>query len=381
MEASFFQLNLSPQTQWGRGSASFSVTKISQWGRRVFLVHGSAFERIEWFYNALIAEGLQIERFTCAQEPTLDLVERGSRIAREFSAEVIVAIGGGAVIDCAKGIAGLAPASGALLDYLEVVGSGKTLETQPLPLIALPTTAGTGAEATANAVIDVPAAARKVSLRDRRLLPQLAVIDPGLTDGCPAQVTLASGLDAITQVIEPYVSGKANRFSDALCRAAIPLGLSALQRLMTQDSRNARDDMAWCSYCGGVALANAGLGAVHGLAGPLGGVMHGPHGAIAGRLLPAVLAENSRQAVGLAQDRLREVQQWLGDAFDVSGSDAIKALEAWIDRCGLPRLGEMGLKDEQIVSVAEAAAESSSMRGNPVPLTKAQLINILQCSI
>ncbi|MBS3785935.1 MAG: iron-containing alcohol dehydrogenase [Gammaproteobacteria bacterium] len=381
MEAAFFQLNLSPQTHWGRGSARKSVNKIKGWDRRVFLVHGGSFQRIEWLYDALVEQDLLVERFACAQEPTLDLVEQGSKIARAFSAEVVVAIGGGAVIDCAKGIAGLAPASGPLLDYLEVVGKGKTLEATPLPLIALPTTAGTGAEATANAVIGVPAAQRKVSLRDRRLLPQLAVIDPSLTDGCPADVTLASGLDAISQVIEPYVSCRANRFSDALCRSAIPVGLGALQSLMQQETQAARDDMAWCSYCGGVALANAGLGAVHGLAGPLGGVMHGAHGAIAGRLLPAVLTENSLQASGEAADRLLEVKHWLANAFGVPIPAAIAALDAWIDQSGLPRLGEMGLTEEHIVPVAKAAAESSSMRGNPVQLTQAQLVNILQCSI
>lgn len=380
MKADFFNLGLSPQIQWGRGSAKYSVDQIRQWGTRLVLVHGGNFARIKWFSDALKAAGYAVTPFACAREPDVDLVDQGSALARECRAEVVVAMGGGAVMDCAKAIAGLAPVAGELLDYLEVVGAGQALEQSPLPFIALPTTAGTGAEATANAVIEVPSARRKVSLRDSRLLARLAVVDPSLTDGCPAQVTLASGLDAITQVIEPYVSHRANRFTDALCRSAIPSGLAALQTLMRKESQEARDEMAWCSFCGGVALANAGLGAVHGLAGPLGGVMDGAHGAIAGRLLPAVLRENANQATGDAQRRFAAVMDWVGNAFGVAAADAVEALQAWIDDCGLPRLGQMGLLEEEIERVARTAQTSSSMRGNPVVLSDAQLSQVLKCS-
>lgn len=381
MKASVFKLGLSPQIAWGRGSAHSAVNQIAQLELPVMLVHGVGYSRIEWFYEALVAQGCDVSCFVCAHEPDIDLIEQGALHAREVAVGVVVAIGGGSVIDCAKAIAGLAPAAEPLIAYLEVVGGGQPLINPPLPLIALPTTAGTGAEATANAVIAVPEAKRKVSLRDKRLLPKLAVVDPSLTDGCPRAVTLASGLDAVTQVIEPYLSCRANRFTDALCRSAIPLGLAALQRLMAEEDQNARDDMAWCSFCGGVALANAGLGAVHGLAGPLGGVMTGPHGAIAGRLLPAVLRENRAVAPLAMHERFDEVDHWIAQVLKVPVDQAIDSLEYWVDQWGLPRLEQMGLAEQDIEAIASAAQSASSMRGNPVQLTDAQLVDILRRSI
>jgi alcohol dehydrogenase class IV len=267
------------------------------------------------------------------------------------------------------------------MDHLEVVGRGLPLAAPPLPLAALPTTAGTGAEVTRNAVIEVPEHRRKVSLRDRRMLPDLAIVDPALTDGTPKGVTLASGLDAVTQVIEPYVSSRANPLTDALCRDAIPRGLGALVRLMAAEDAGARDAMAWTSLCGGLALANSGLGAVHGLAGVLGGVTGAPHGAICGRLLPGVLAANRAAAGGRAADRLAEVEGWIGAALGVPAGEAVAALARWCDAQGLPRLAGMGLAEAECDAVAEAAGASSSMRGNPVALPPATLAAVLRAAL
>jgi len=223
-------------------------------------------------------------------------------------------------------------------------------------------------------VIGVPEARRKVSLRDARMLPALAIVDPALTDGCPRAVTLASGLDAITQVIEPYVSTRANPLTDALCRDAIPTGLAALIRLMDAEDAQARDAMAWTSLCGGLALANAGLGAVHGLAGPLGGLTGAAHGAICGALLPAVLRANRVAVADPA--RLDQVAGWIGAAFGEPGADMARAtalLSGWSRGCGLPGLSALGIDAAACDAAAEAAAASSSMKANPAVLSAADL--------
>ncbi len=364
---------------FGRGQARSAVPRLAALGSRVVLVGGA---RADWLAAALAAEGVVVARFPCHAEPDVALVQAGVRAAQEFRADAVVALGGGAAIDAGKAIAALVPATRPMEDHLEVVGAGLPLDHAPLPFAALPTTAGTGAEVTRNAVIGVPAAGRKVSLRDLRMLPRLAVVDPGLTDGCPRAVTLASGLDAITQVIEPFVSSRANPLVDALCRAAIPRGLAALQRLMQGEDPAARDEMAFVSLCGGLALANAGLGAVHGLAGPLGGLTGAAHGALCGVLLPPVLRANRRVVgAGDAAARLEEVGAMIGAAFGlrVPGVDAAtQALAAWSSDAGLPGLRAQGVSSAAMDQAAEMALSASSMKANPVPLQVTVLRALLE---
>lgn len=380
MQPAAFRLNLPAAIEFGRGATNQTAAAVVAHGKRILVVHGAHQSRAQWLLDALAEAGGMTETMACPREPDVALVEQGASIGRAHQAEVVVGIGGGAVIDLAKALAGLIPAQGAVLDYLEVVGGGMALDAAPLPFVALPTTAGTGAEVTANAVIGVPAAQRKVSLRDPRLLANHAIVDPALTDQTPAAVTLASGLDAITQVIEPYISGQANQFTDLLCRDAAPRGLQALQTLMTTESAAARDEMAWVSLCGGLALANAKLGAVHGLAGPLGGVLSAPHGAIAGCLLPAVLAVNADACQGEAARRISEVQDWIGRAFGVERPDALAALAVWSRQHGLPGLEAMGLSAADRPKIAEAAMGSSSMKGNPVVLPVERLIEAMEAA-
>ncbi|MEC9198809.1 MAG: iron-containing alcohol dehydrogenase, partial [Pseudomonadota bacterium] len=231
-----------------------------------------------------------------------------------------------------------------------------------------------------NAVIGIPEHSRKVSLRDDRMMARLAVVDPALTDGCPRGVTLASGLDAVVQVIEPYLSCKATVLTDALCRDAIPRGLSALNRLMQGEDAQARDDMALCSLYGGLALANAGLGAVHGVAGILGGVTGWPHGLICGRFLVPVLRDHVA-APDLPQhveNRLQEVRKWIADAMGDSPDQAFERLENWIEDAGLPRFSTMGGSQIDEIFIAEGAAVSSSMKGNPVKLPADRLAKLVK---
>jgi len=357
---------------FGRGQADGALGRIAAMGRRVLLVHGRDAGRSAGLRAGLRAEGCAIAGFPVEAEPDMALIDAGVDAGR--GVDVVVAMGGGAVIDAGKAIAALIPATRPMLDHLEVVGQGLPLDHPPLPFVAMPTTAGTGAEVTRNAVIGVPEHRRKVSLRDARMLPRLAIVDPGLTDGCPRGVTLASGLDAITQVIEPYVGTRANPLTDALCRDAIPRGLAAIRRLMEDEDAAARDEMAWVSLCGGLALANAGLGAVHGLAGPLGGLTSAGHGAICGTLLPHVLVANRRGVADPA--RLDQVGQWIGAAFDAPDAGLEQAagmLARWSREAGLPRLHDLGIDGAAQREAAEAAASSSSMKANPAALSPADL--------
>ena len=374
-----FQLLLPGRILFGRGEAAKTAGLAAGFGPRVLLVHGRDAARAAWLLADLNRAGCGVHALICAKEPDLPMLEAALAKARVFAPDVVIGLGGGAVLDLAKALAGLIPATGKVLDHLEGVGQGLPLSQNPLPFVAVPTTSGTGAEATKNAVIDVPAQRRKVSLRDDRMMARLAIVDPALTDGCPRGVTLSSGLDALTQVIEPYLCNRANPATDALARAAIPMALAALPALMQGEDSGARDAMAWVSLSGGLALANAGLGAVHGLAGVIGGVTGAAHGAICGTLLPFVIAANrAAMPAGPVAERLAEVDAMLSTAF--GGGSGTDALHRWSRRNGLPGLAALGLDAKDHGSVAAAAAGASSMKANPVVLSEAVLQAILRAA-
>lgn len=365
--------------RFGRGEAVQAVPALVALGKTVLLVTGATPARVGWLKDALEAEGVAVTVFSVAKEPDVALIESGVAVARVAQATAVIAIGGGAVVDAGKAIAALTPATRPMLDHLEVVGQGLPLDVAPLPFAALPTTAGTGAEVTKNAVISVPDAQRKVSLRDPRMLPTLAIVDPALTDNCPRGVTLASGLDAVTQVIEPYLSSKANPLTDTICRDAIPKGLVAIQQIMASEDPDARDALAWVSMCGGLALANSGLGVAHGLAGPLGGLTNAAHGAICGALLPHGLRANAEAGNDpVLQVRIAEVQGWIAQAFGGAAEDAVETLHHWSRKAGLPGLDAQGITDAARAKAARDAVSSSSMKANPVALTEEQLLNLME---
>jgi alcohol dehydrogenase class IV len=371
---------------FGRGRAAEAPELLTRIGISVLLVHGRAPERAAWLRHALEASGARVTPLACPGEPTLAMLQDGLAVARAAKVDVVVSLGGGAAIDLGKAIAALVPADGDVLDYLEVVGRGLPLPAAPLPFIAMPTTAGTGAEVTKNAVIGVPGQGgekngRKVSLRDDRMLPDIALVDPALTDGLPKSVTLASGLDALTQVIEPYLSSRANPMTDALCRDAIPRALPALQKLMRGEDPAARDEMAWVSLCGGLALANAGLGAVHGLAGVIGGATGAAHGAVCGVLLPHVLmALRACNAPETTARRLDEIGSWLGSALGCSTESALPTLAAWAMENGLGTISQLGVTPADFPRFAEMSRVSSSMKASPITFSAAELESMLQAA-
>jgi alcohol dehydrogenase class IV len=371
----------SPQAiHFGRGQSTQAPSLARAYGNNLLLVHGANAQRAEWLVSACTDTGMTVRSLGCQNEPSLPDVQLALAQLKGFNPDVVIALGGGAVIDFAKALAALIPCASPPQEYLEVVGTGRPLDHAPLPLIALPTTAGTGAEVTKNAVITVPEHGIKVSLRDPRMIPDIAIVDAGLMQGAPRRVTLSAGLDAITQVIEPYLTIKANTMTDALCLAAIPTGLGAIRDVVENDDPAAWDAMARVSTWGGLALANAGLGAVHGFAGVIGGRTNAPHGEICGALLPAVLSSHQRKAQDGTdiKKRLTWVLDQIDQHFNAGGTgNGLSQLKAWSREMGLRGLGDMGLRSDDLQAAATASAGASSMKGNPFALSQHELVEIL----
>jgi alcohol dehydrogenase class IV len=376
-----FSLLTPTEIVFGRGQISRLNDRAARLGKRALIVHGSSPGRLATVFESLTALDV-VQTLSVEKEPDLNTLNAAIEQGKALGVDLVLGIGGGSVMDSAKVLAAMLPAQTELMSHLEVVGDGLPLSAKRLPLILIPTTSGTGAEVTRNAVIDIPQAQRKVSLRDKELLPDLALIDPALTDNCPRHVTLHSGLDAVTQVIEPYLSSRATLFTDMLCREAIPKGLRALKQLMEGESKEARDDLAQVSLFGGLALANSGLGVVHGIAGPLGGLCGAPHGAICGALLPAGIAANRDNVVDAEQKaRIDQVIGWIAEVLEVSRDKALPRFQQWIAESGLEGLASIGVTEEHILSVSKSAASSSSMKANPVELSTETVAKVMHESL
>ena len=367
------------QILFGRGQSEKAAGIVRGFGTRVLLVRGRSVPFVDTLRQELEDAGADVCEVFCSAEPDVGMVRAGLDAGRRAKCMVVVSVGGGAVVDLGKALAALLPGTTDVMDHLEGVGGGAPLAADPLPFIAMPTTSGTGAEVTKNAVIAVPEAGRKVSLRDDRMLPDIALIDPALTDGASRAVTLAAGLDAVTQVIEPFLCNRPNPLTDALCRAAIPQGLRALAIVEQGEDTNARDAMAFCSLAGGLALANAGLGAVHGLAGVLGGRLGAPHGLICGRLLGPVLDANARemQRIGADTSRFDEVASMLSVSLGLPDGDFAR-IQPLLDRWDVRRLGQWVSQDTDLEAIAAEAETASSMRANPCCLPRQTLVDIIR---
>lgn len=322
--------------------------------------------------------------FPISGEPTLDAVRAGAAAAREHGADVVVGLGGGAALDAAKVVAALVANGGDPLDYAEVIGRGLPLSERSLPVVAVPTTSGTGSEVTANGVVTSPADKVKVSLRAPSMLPVVALVDPELTLAVPPAVTAHAGLDALVQCIEPFVSPFATPLTDGFCREGIARAGRGLRRAVEDGSDlAARTDMSLCSLLSGLALANAKLGAAHGLAAPLGGLLGAPHGAVTAAVMAAVsranLAALAIEPGHPCLDRYAEVGELL------TGRRDPEAFLDWfaetLDRFGVPGLASHGLADDQIPDVALAASRASSTKGNPVRLPVAAFEDIIRASM
>jgi alcohol dehydrogenase class IV len=381
-----FEFATSNRILFGAGTISEVPALAAAFGKRVAVVTDSQ-ERSAPLLDGLSAAGLRVVLFVNGGEPDLDSVIMATRKIKEFSCQLVVGFGGGSTLDTGKAAAALTNNPGNPLDYLEVVGAGRTLENPSVPYVAIPTTAGTGSEATRNAVIMVPEKRIKASLRSPSMLPRIGVVDPELTYRLPPFVTASTGMDALTQLIEPFVSNLPSPLTDAICRdGIIRAARSLLKAFETGQDASAREDMALASLFGGMALANARLGAVHGMANPIGGMSHAPHGAVCARLLPLVMEINLRtlrlrQPDSPAIARYTEVARLLTGNTNAGAEDGAAWVQKLSTAMGIRPLSEYGLKAVDFPALVAQSQKASSMKGNPIPLTDEELLQILKASL
>jgi alcohol dehydrogenase class IV len=377
-----FDLALPRKVVFGPGRAAELAGLVASLGSRVLLCTGSDPAR----HRHLLGDVEPVAVVRVTREPLVDDARSALDEARVAGADSVVAIGGGSVLDLGKTVAVLLGNGTDPLDHLEVVGRGLPIERPAVPYVAVPTTAGTGAEATANAVLGAPEHGRKASIRSPHMLAAVALVDPLLTLPCPPAVTASSGLDALTQCLEPFVSPKANPATDAVAADGLRRGARSLRRAYEHgDDRAAREDMALCSLFGGIALANAKLGAVHGVAGVVGGMVDAPHGAVCAALLAPVVEANvralrERDPGSPALDRYAAAARLLTGRDAATVEDAVAWLRETVEALQVPPLRDMGLRPARYAEVAEKSARSSSMQGNPVVLTADELGAVLDAA-
>lgn len=396
-----FEFATATRVVFGSGSVNRLGELTQGMGTRPLVVTGSNPERVSRVFDILKAGGHRPEVFTIAGEPAVDRVLAGVEEARRTERNWVVAVGGGSVMDAGKAIAGLLTNPGDLMDYLEVVGGGQSLKNASAPFVALPTTSGTGAEVTRNAVLSVPGKQFKVSLRSPHLLPRLALVDPELTVSAPQYVKACSGLDALTQLLEPWVGIRGNWMTDAFCREGLMKFSQAFPAVL-EDAENieAHEIMALASLLSGLALANSGLGVIHGFAAPLGGMYSVPHGAICARLAaPGVKANvdflKAMERSGLSRtlategggrgvegknplDRYQHAAQMLLNDPGAQVEDLLAWLDQLVEQSQIPRLKDFGVQREDFSLISDKAMQSGSMKGNPIVLSKTSLIQILE---
>jgi alcohol dehydrogenase class IV len=369
---------------FGEGSAKRIADSALKLGSKPLIVTGKKQTRCKFLLDNFVGKNINFEIFSVDGEPTTGVVTECLNLAKNIKTDVIIGIGGGSAIDTGKAVSALITNGGELLDYLEVIGRGKPITKPTIPFIAVPTTAGTGTEVTKNAVIKSNEHSVKVSLRSPFMLPDIAILDPLLTYSMPKEVTASTGLDAFTQVMEPYVSIKANMLTDAICKEGIKrISRSLLKAFNNPTDAKAREDMCIGSLFGGIALANAKLGAVHGFAGPMGGMIGVPHGVVCGILLPYVIKANikaleERKPISEVFKKYAKVAKIVTKNEKAKPRDLIQWTDELYEKLNMPHLSEVDLKEEQIEELIEKAKISNSMKGNPIVLTDEELKGIIK---
>jgi alcohol dehydrogenase class IV len=347
-------------------------------------VAGKNVERAEPLLKLLRENNIEHSILSVSGEPKIQTVRDGAALAKAENCDWVIGIGGGSVLDAGKAIAAMMRNEGDVLDYVEIIGQGKALTKNSARYMAIPTTAGTGSEVTRNAVLSSPEHKLKVSLRSLIMLPELAVVDPELTYDLPPAITASTGLDALTQLIEPYVCLRANPMTDAICIEGIGrVARSFRTAVENGHDKKARADMSVASLFGGMALANAGLGAVHGFAGPIGGMFSAPHGEICAALLADVMEINmralrEREPDSYATHRYYRAANILTRNEHSTADAGIEWIRELVSNFKIPRLSAHGIKSEDIPEIVKHAKNASSMKANPIVLTDEELTEILQ---
>lgn len=368
---------------FGKGKLAEAPKRAAQLGKKALVVSGKNPERSISLLNGLTAAGVAVERFTVDTEPTISMIKQGLEQARQTGCDVIIGIGGGSALDAGKAIAALLSNPGDVMDYLETIGRGQPLTQPAAPYIAIPTTAGTGSEVTMNAVLSSPEQRVKVSLRSPLMQPSIAIVDPALMLTIPPDVTASAGMDALTQLIEPFTTPHANPITDALCREGLQRAARSLRRAYEfPEDEAAREDMALAALFSGIALANAKLGAVHGLAGPIGGMFNASHGALCAYLLPPVtemniwlLAENDFDHPSLT--RYEEAARVVTGNPNASADDLVIWIHELRAALKIPSLSSYSITQADFADIIPKAQAANSMKGNPVALTPEHISEIL----
>jgi alcohol dehydrogenase class IV len=379
-----FEFATATKIIFGAGTLREAGAAAKEFCQRALVVTGRDAKRGGPLLKILHEGGVSAATFSVTGEPELSTIEQGAALAKKEKCGLVIGFGGGSALDAAKAIAAMLANDGTLLDYVEIIGRGKALTKPSAPFIAIPTTAGTGSEVTRNAVLSSPEHKLKVSLRSPLMLAKVAIVDPELTCNLPPALTASTGLDALTQLIEPFVCSRANPLTDGLCVEGIRrAGRSLRMAFADGNNKPAREDMAVASLFGGLALANAGLGAVHGFAGPIGGSFPAPHGAICAALLPHVMAANlralrQRAPNSAALRRYDEVARLLAGNTNATADDGVEWVRKLVADLQIPRLGEYSIREEHVASLVAKAANASSMKANPVALTPEELTAMLQ---
>ncbi|AAZ97720.1 iron-containing alcohol dehydrogenase [Thiobacillus denitrificans ATCC 25259] len=395
MHVTSFSLSRLPRIEFGAGSIGRLPAMVRQYGTRALLVTGGAsFERTAaWpaLLAGLRAHGVEWSRIRVAGEPSPDLIDRAVRDLQSENVEVVIGIGGGSALDAAKAIAGLLRTGNSVMDHLEGVGPELPYTGPAVPFIAVPTTAGTGSEATKNAVLSVQGThGFKKSFRDEKLVAEFAVVDPDLLATCPPAVVAANGMDAFTQLLESFISSRAAPFTDSIAWGGMKAARDGLLALHAdQGDAAARERMAYAALASGITLAQAGLGSVHGLAAPLGAFFPIPHGLACGTLLAEATEMNlgalrARAPSHPALGKYAQVGRLLGKDGRLADADAqnrlVSILRAWTETLGLPTLGHYGVTASDIPRIV-ANSRGSSMRTNPVVLDDGEIAGILEARI
>lgn len=379
-----FEFATANQILFGEGVQERVGEIAAQFGAHALIVAGSGSVSLDGLHRALHSTGIKSTTYHVTAEPDIKAVEDGIELAKKQGCGLVIGFGGGSVLDAAKAIAAMLNNPGELMDYLEVVGADKEIPNPATPLIALPTTAGTGTEVTRNAVIGSPNHQVKVSMRSRKMIPTVALVDPQLTYSMPPSVTASTGMDALTQVIEGYLSSNANIMTDMVSAEGIQLGARSLLRAFVNgQDQDARRDMCLTSLFGGLALANGGLGAVHGFAGPIGGMFQAPHGVICASLLPAVMKYNlvalaEQDGSAEMQARFLNIARWVSGDSSASLADGLAWIAELANALAIPRLRMLGIVREDFDEIIAKSRVSSSMQKNPISLSDNHLMSILE---
>ncbi|MCW8327313.1 iron-containing alcohol dehydrogenase [Photobacterium sp. SDRW27] len=377
-----FQFMTSSRIVFGEGSLNNSLSSLNQFGYSVLLVTGRDNQRAEPVISYLKQQNMRYQQVSVHGEPLIAMIEEMAAMGRKFRPDMVLAIGGGSVLDAGKALAALIPNQGSVYDYVEVVGRNVPLQAKPIPFIAVPTTAGTGSEVSKNAVLRSAQENVKVSLRSPEMLADLAIIDPTLTYGMDPIMSGCCGMDAFSHLMEAYVCGDPNPLSDMVCEEGLRRLSGAILAACEDDDPRARADMSFAAMLGGMALANAKLGAAHGLASALGGRLSAPHGLITAQLAPYVMQENvlAAREAGRSDvlNRYRQLACILTGRMNAEIIDGILWTKRTLKRLNLPPVSKYGLCDIMFDDVAQDALLSNAIKGNPLPLNKQRLLSILE---